>query len=239
MPSRSSTRENGGMNRKNKGKEKSRANGQRDASPANNSNEDLQNVTRHLKRLTKVAEVLNVIMPEEKLDAAERAFKPQLEREIEIERLNNALGAMREEREHERASWDEKGQELKRTREEFERKMRNLQREKAEAESYRKGYEKEMLDKQEKMLKEEKGNLAQRKREEVAKIEGRLERSEKSNKLMEREKLGLSEELRDTKKKLKSQEMAREGLEMKISKLEADQEKLKSDVAVTSKPTEF
>lgn len=235
----SSTRENGVLNKKNKGKEKSRVNGPRDPSPADKSNEDLQNVTKHLKRLTRVAVVLNEIMPEEKLDAAERAFQPQMERENEIERLNNVIKALREEREHERASLDEKDQELRMIQEEFEGEMKKQRSEKEAAESHKKEYGKEMLNKQERAFNKEKANLELRKDREISRIQGDLEKVEKSNELLKKEKSGISEELKNIKQQLKSEKMAREGLEMKISKLEIDQEKLKSDVAVASNPTEF
>ncbi|KAK2759510.1 hypothetical protein FQN54_002989 [Arachnomyces sp. PD_36] len=235
MPASNGARENGERGKKNRGKEKARLYELSNTSSASLSEGDLHGFSRDLKRLAKICRVL---MPGEQLDAAEMALQPQLDREAEIETLKNSLEVMREERQRDKDVRDGKEQELENMRKEIDKKTKQLQCEKAAGESKREEYQKKMADKQEKSWNKEKESLTQQKKQEVSALQTRLKKLEDSNNILEKEKTILRQDLRDTTEKLKSEAMARRGIEILVDQLNQRQENLMSDVGVTSKPAE-
>ena len=241
MPPSNGTKDNREMSsgKKDKAQRKPTAYGTDDTSSIASSEVNLGEFADRLKRVTDLAQMFHIMMPDEHLEAIERSVHPQLRRQKEIERLENAMKAMRDERELERNSLDAKGQTLERERKECEDRKESLQLKQGEVDNQKKELWKVIKAELELTFEKEKDQLDREKRKEVATLQSQIKKLTESNKKSEKARLKLSQDLETTRESLKGEQILKGALEMKMRSLMWDQEKLESEIAVRSESTDY
>lgn len=206
--------------------------------------EKISRLSDHLKRFATLAEACIFMMPVEDLEAAEREFRPELDREKEIRGLRAELETLEDKLERQEEYWNAEKQDLENELNECEKAKKILQRENDEVKKEVARSQKEAKKEQDRSLKKEREKLDKEKGQEVTELQSQLRKLKDSNKRLEGENKNLSEKLKMTMDNFEEERTSatqmRGAYESTIKSLVSDQDKLKSELSITDcKPTEF